>query len=132
MQLRNLNRTGLIALEPTITMHGLYKAYAEWYVTRGDGSKYPWCVYEGPPTNVSQTHSTQRNEFISRGKLLTKYSSSSNVSSIQNKKIRRSPPSSCWKDLMRIQIFGWKGSLSTTKILEWRNVVVLQFIFVLM
>ena len=121
--------TRLIALEPTITMHDLYKAYAEWYVTRGDGSKYPWCVYEGPPTNVSQTHSTQRNELISRGKLSTQNSSSSNVLSIQNKKIRRSPPSNCWGDLMRIRIFGWKGSLSTTKILEWRNVVVLQLYF---
>ena len=30
---------------------------------------------------------------------------------------------------MRIRIFGWKGSLSTTKILEWRNVVVLQLYF---
>ena len=129
MQLRHLNRTGLIALEPTITMHDLYRAYAEWYVTRGDGIKDVWCVYEGPPANVSQMHSTQRNEFISRGKLLTKNNSSSNVSSIQNKKIRRSPPSNCWEDLMRIQLFGWKGSLSLAKILEWRNVVVLQLYF---
>ena len=30
---------------------------------------------------------------------------------------------------MRICIFGWKGSLPTTKILEWRNVVVLQLYF---
>jgi Leucine-rich repeat (LRR) protein len=98
-------------------MHDLYKAYAEWYVTGGDGSKYVWCVYEGPPTNVF------------KGKLLTQKRSSSNVSSIQNKKIRRSPPSTCWEDLMRICIFGWKGSLSRTKILEWRNVEVLQLYF---
>ena len=98
-------------------MHDLYKAYAEWYVTGGDGSKYVWCVYEGPPTNVS------------KGKLLTQKRSSSNVSSIQNKKIRRSPPSTCWEDLMRICIFGWKGSLSRTKILEWQNVEVLQLYF---
>ena len=30
---------------------------------------------------------------------------------------------------MRMQIFGWKGSLPTTKFLEWRNVVVLQLYF---
>lgn len=33
-------------------MHQLYKEYAEWYVTKGEGSKKAWCVYHTKPLHV--------------------------------------------------------------------------------
>lgn len=105
VQLQYLKRSGIINFTPnlfqkdkTITIHDLYKEFAEWYVSDWAGSEdATWCIYH---------------------KLSTKCLPYT---------LQKSSPSKFWPDLKRIWLQNLMcDNLPTHKVQEWRNIVVLQ------
>ncbi|KAG0616769.1 hypothetical protein M758_5G140600 [Ceratodon purpureus] len=105
-QLQHLKRSGIINFSPSvwgtnimmITIHDLYKEFAEWYVSEWAGSEdMVWCVYHKLPTKCLP------------------YA------------LQRACASNFWPDLKRIWLQNLMCvSLPPYKVQEWRNIVVLQ------
>ncbi|KAG0575840.1 hypothetical protein KC19_5G034700 [Ceratodon purpureus] len=104
-QLQHLKRSGIINFSPStcetdmmITIHDLYKEFAEWYVSEWAGSEdMVWCVYHKLPTKCLP------------------YA------------LQRASASNFWPELKRIWLQNLMCViLPPYKVQEWRNIMVLQ------